>query len=99
MKHRDMTTCHCPADINNRHLEACPHFKPVNDPVNNPAHYTSHPSGVECIDIVEWLPHNRAAAIGYIWRCGQKDDPIQDLRKAIWFLEREIKRIPKIKAG
>ena len=62
------------------------------DPVNHPAHYTKHPSGVECIDIVEHLPFCLGSAIKYIWRCDEKDNPIQDLKKARWFIEREISK-------
>ncbi len=72
---------------------------PVNDPVNHPSHYTSHPSGVECIDIVEHLNFCCGSAMKYIWRAGLKgtetDDAIQDLRKAEWFISREIQRLQK----
>lgn len=59
----------------------------------NPPHYTAHPTGIECIDVIEWMPFNRGAAVKYIWRAGMKDDEIQDLEKAKWFIEREIKRL------
>lgn len=62
------------------------------DPVNSPNHYTWHPAGVECIRIIEVFPHNIAAAMGYLWRHDHKGEPIQDLRKAVWHIEREIKR-------
>lgn len=62
------------------------------DPINRPAHYTSHPSGAECIEIAEWFPFNLGNAIKYIWRCGKKGDEIEDLRKARWYLDREILR-------
>jgi hypothetical protein len=66
----------------------------VSDNVNHPKHYTSHPSGVECIDIVEHLGYNLGNAVAYLWRCGLKHpDPDEDLRKAIWFIERERKRL------
>ena len=63
------------------------------DPIN-PSHYKKHPSGVECIDIVEWFPANIANVIKYCWRAGLKDgnSDIQDLEKAKWYIEREIKR-------
>lgn len=63
------------------------------DMVNHPKHYTDHPTGVECIDIVEHMTFNRGAAIKYIWRAGKKHDAIEDLKKAKWFVEREIKRL------
>jgi hypothetical protein len=62
------------------------------DPVNSPDHYTWHPAGVEAISIIEVFPHNIAAAMGYLWRHDHKGEPIQDLRKAVWHIEREIKR-------
>ena len=65
----------------------------MNDPVNNPAHYTNHPSGIECIQVTEHMNFNRGNAVKYIWRCGDKGKPVEDLRKAIWYLEREIARL------
>lgn len=68
------------------------------DPVNHPMHYTSHPSGVECIDITEHMSFNLGNAVKYVWRAGLKsDDADVDLAKAIWYLERERKRIAKEK--
>jgi hypothetical protein len=65
--------------------------------VINPAHYRMHPSGVECIDIIEVFPHNIAACMGYLWRAGLKPGAAQldDMRKAAWHLNREIERIEK----
>lgn len=64
------------------------------DDVNHPRHYTSHPSGVECIDITECYNFNVGNAIKYLWRAGLKtDNPITDLRKAIWYAQREIERV------
>jgi hypothetical protein len=60
------------------------------DPVNQPAHYTGHPSGVECIQITEHMSFCRGNAMKYIWRAGEKGDEVQDLEKAIWYLQREI---------
>lgn len=65
----------------------------THDPINNPKHYTSHPSGAECIEIAEWFPFNLGNAIKYIWRAGIKGDRIEDLRKARWYVDREIARI------
>lgn len=62
--------------------------------VNHPKHYTQHPSGVECIQITEHLNFCLGNAIKYIWRAGLKaDDPVQDLKKARFYIEREIKRL------
>ena len=68
------------------------------DPVNHPAHYTSHPSGLECIDVTEWMNFNLGNAVKYIWRCGMKGDLIEDLRKARWYLDREIDRRERVAA-
>lgn len=62
----------------------------MNDRVNHPKHYTSHPSGVECIDVVEHMGFNLGNAIKYIWRADLKDNPFEDLAKAKWYIEREI---------
>lgn len=62
------------------------------DPVNNPAHYTQHPSGVECIQVTEHMNFNLGNAIKYIWRSSLKNSEIQDLKKAIWYINREIER-------
>lgn len=64
--------------------------------VNHPAHYNQHPSGVECIDIIEHMTHNCGAAVKYVWRAGLKSpDPIEDLLKAAWYINREIERLSK----
>lgn len=63
------------------------------DMVNNPGHYNSHPSGIECIEVTEHMGFNLGSAIKYIWRCGSKGKPVEDLQKARWYIDREIKRI------
>ena len=65
----------------------------MNDPVNHPKHYTEHPSGVECIEITEHLNFCVGNAIKYLWRAGLKGEQIEDLRKARWYIDREIARI------
>lgn len=60
--------------------------------VHHPAHYTSHASGVECIDITEHFNFNLGNAVKYIWRAGLKGKERQDLEKAIWYLQRELQR-------
>lgn len=67
----------------------------VSDAVNHPQHYNSHPSGIECIDVVEHLTFNVGNAIKYLWRAGLKDAAIQDLKKARWYIDREIQRLEK----
>jgi len=61
-----------------------------NDPVNHPKHYTNHPSGIECIEITEHMSFNLGNALKYIWRCDLKKDAIEDLKKAKFYIEREI---------
>ncbi len=62
----------------------------MSDPVNHPKHYTSHPSGVECITVTEHMGFNLGNAVKYIWRCDLKNDEIEDLKKAAWYIQREI---------
>lgn len=60
--------------------------------VDHPSHYNSHPSGVECIQIVEWMSFNVGNAIKYLWRADEKGNPLEDLEKAAWYINREIER-------
>ena len=71
------------------------------DNVNHPSHYNSHPSGIECIEIARHHNFNIGNSIKYLWRAGLKseegmedtDKQIEDLNKAIWYIQDEIKRI------
>ena len=63
---------------------------PTADNVRHPAHYTAHPSGIECIQITEHMGFNLGNALKYIWRCDLKKDAIEDLEKAKFYIEREI---------
>jgi len=65
----------------------------VSDNVNHPRHYTEHPSGVECIQITEHMGFNLGNAMKYIWRADLKGNQIEDLEKALWYINREIQRI------
>ena len=67
----------------------------MNDSVNKPKHYTAHPSGIECIQITEHMGFNLGNAVKYIWRCDLKKDAIEDLKKAIWYINREINKREK----
>jgi len=69
----------------------------VSDPVNSPKHYTSHPSGVECIEITRHMNFNLGNAIKYIWRAGMKDEYLQELKKARWYIDDEIAKIEESK--
>lgn len=65
--------------------------------VNHPTHYNVHPSGVECITIAEAYTFNVGNAIKYLWRAGLKDgNQLEDLRKARWYVAREIQRISQL---
>lgn len=66
----------------------------AHDPINHPSHYTSHPSGVECINITEHFNFCIGNAIKYLWRAGLKEgsSDLQDLKKAEWYVKREIER-------
>lgn len=68
-----------------------------NDRVNHPSHFTSHPSGIECIVITEHHNFCIGNAIKYLWRAGLKDgaDEVEDLQKAVWYIQREIERKTK----
>lgn len=64
--------------------------------INHPKHYNQHPSGIECIDVVEYFNFNIGNSIKYIWRAGLKsENKIEDLEKAKWYLEREIEKLKR----
>ena len=69
--------------------------KPQDDPVNHPSHYTD--GKIEVIDFIEDknLNFHRGNAVKYIARAGKKDKSreIEDLQKAAWYIDREIKRL------
>lgn len=66
----------------------------ANDEVNSPAHYTAY-EGLEVIQLTEQMNFNRGNAVKYIARAGLKsyDTEIQDLKKAAWYIQREIERV------
>lgn len=65
-------------------------------PVEYPKHYNKHPAGVECINIVEHYDFCVGNAIKYLWRAGIKSkNPLEDLKKAKWYIERKIKQLDK----
>lgn len=66
-----------------------------NDNVNHPKHYTSHPSGIECIQVTEHMDFCIGNAIKYLWRAGGKNDEVEDLEKAVWYIQRKIELIKK----
>jgi hypothetical protein len=76
--------------------EAADHNPPLLEhvAVNHPKHYTSHPSGIECIEVTRHMNFNCGNATKYIWRADLKhgDGGIEDLEKAVWYIQDEIKR-------
>ena len=63
--------------------------------IDHPQHYNASPSGIECIDVIEHMPFCVANAIKYLWRCDYKGAAIEDLKKAAWYIDREIQRRTK----
>jgi hypothetical protein len=92
-------TNHAAAEVRK---EAIDYYAPVSSPdveaVNHPKHYTSHPAKcdcgrtIECIQITEHMNFNLGNAIKYLWRSDKKGAPIEDLKKAVWYIKREIAR-------
>lgn len=68
----------------------------MSDPVNNPKHYNSHPSGIACIEVTEHMNFCLGNAVKYIWRADEKHDAIEDLKKAKWYIDREITKRLKL---
>lgn len=73
--------------------------------VNHPRHYNSHPSGIECIEIARHYCFSIGNAFKYLWRAGLKKDngledvdkEIEDLEKAIWYINDRINQLKKKK--
>ena len=62
------------------------------DPIHRPAHYTF--SSIEVIDVIEaWrLSFCLGNVVKYVARADHKGRPLEDLKKARWYLDREIQR-------
>ena len=73
--------------------------------VEHPQHYNSHPSGIECIEITRHMDFNLGNVLKYIWRHGQKkndnegvlEKAIDDLEKASWYLNDEIRMLKEVR--
>jgi Protein of unknwon function (DUF3310) len=65
---------------------------PAEDAVN-PSHYRKHPSGIECIEVTRHMNFNVGNAIKYLWRYMDKGDPVENLQKAQWYIDDEIRRL------
>ena len=78
---------HISTTSSNKQIEM---FEPKADPVNHPAHYKV--GGIETIDFIEAkkLGYNLGNVVKYLTRADHKGNKLQDLRKAQWYLEREI---------
>ncbi len=63
--------------------------------IDHPAHYNANPSGVEAIDVIEHMTFNIGNAVKYLWRAGFKKNRIEDLKKAQWYVNREIAKEQK----
>ena len=80
-----------------------PNDKAHDDKVNHPSHYTwlKDLCGIEVIDITRHMDFNLGNSIKYILRSGHKKEEgytdkqktIEDLKKAIWYLNDEIKML------
>jgi len=87
----------CKYNFNHKCIEeSCVNINPSN--ITHPNHYTSVVPDIECIQVTQHFNFNRGNAIKYIWRAGQKDKSkeIEDLQKAIQYLEFEITRINEV---
>lgn len=97
----------CPVHLDIACPGGCPYFarpraEPAPDLVNHPPHYeTNGPPcagcgrPIQCIEVREHMSANISDALKYLWRHGDKAgaDPVQDLRKSLFYIEREIKRL------
>lgn len=87
-----------------KQLDSIKDILKYNDNVNHPEHYTSHPSGYECIEITRHYNFCIGNAIKYLWRAGlkteqgmsDKEKQVEDLKKAIWYINDEIKSLEKM---
>lgn len=77
--------------------------KAISKTIEHPSHYTSHPSGIECIEIAKYYDFCIGSAIKYLWRAGLKSEEgkstkekeIEDLKKAITFIQFKIDTLTK----
>ena len=71
----------------------------MSDPVNHPPHYNAIPAkcecgrGIECIQITEHMDFLTGNAMKYLYRHEHKGSPIQDLEKAVWYIQRKIEKL------
>lgn len=67
----------------------------LSEQVDSPAHYNQ--GGIECIDAIQAARGDEATkefcicnAIKYLWRLGHKDEPVQEAKKAVWYINKYI---------
>jgi hypothetical protein len=65
--------------------------------VNHPSHYNMHPKGIEVIDVIEHMDFCTGNAIKYIMRAEHKNNEVEDLKKAVWYLNRKIETLSESK--
>jgi hypothetical protein len=73
-----------------RQAEAKARAEAQPDNVDHPSHYNWLPNGIEVIDITEHFNFRTGNALKYIMRADHKGKPVEDIRKAIWYLQREL---------
>lgn len=69
----------------------------MKEQINHPEHYNLHASGVEAILVVRTMSFNLGSAFKYIFRRDDKENLIQDLKKALWYTEDELEERKKCK--
>jgi len=78
------------------HLERMESVKSQHDPIKHPKHYTSHPSGIEPIEICAYETFYRGNILKYVIRAPYKGCELQDLKKARQYLDWEISRVEEV---
>lgn len=75
----------------------------MSDKINHPDHYTSSPATcsacghpIECIDVTQHMSFIRGNAVKYVWRADLKGQELEDLKKARWYIDREIERLERL---
>lgn len=63
----------------------------MTDMINHPPHYQDD-SGIECIEVTQWMPFCTGNCFKYLYRAGKKGSMFDDLKKAKWYAERANKR-------
>ena len=73
----------------------------MSESINHPAHYGGEDNPYEAIKVVEaWsLGFCLGNVVKYVSRAGKKGDPLEDLKKARWYLNREIENLERVKGA